>query len=97
VALWVLSILARPATRARQWLIASMVGLLVAALVVPWSREFFALTFPRPVLWLAGVGVAGLAGLALEGGWLAAGSVQSLAAGWRNRRRRRGRRSLGQS
>ncbi|HEX7106736.1 MAG TPA: HAD-IC family P-type ATPase, partial [Acidothermaceae bacterium] len=97
VALWVLSILTRPATRARQWLIASMVGLLVAALVVPWSREFFALTFPRPVLWLAGVGVAGLAGLALEGGWLAAASVQSLVAGWRNRRRRRGRRSVGQS
>jgi cation-transporting ATPase E len=87
VALWVLSILTRPATRARQWLIASMVGLLVAALVVPWSREFFALTFPRPVLWLAGVGVAGLAGLALEGGWLAAASVQSLVAQLRNHRR----------
>ncbi len=87
VALWVLSILARPATRARQWLIASMVGLLVAALVIPWSREFFALTFPRPVLWLAGVGVAGLAGLALEGGWLAASSVQSLVAQMRNHRR----------
>jgi len=85
VALWVLSILTRPATRARQWLIASMVGLLVAALVVPWSRSFFALTFPRPVLWLAGVGVAGLAGLALEGGWLLAGSAQSLAEEWRRR------------
>ncbi len=92
VALWVLSILTRPANRARQWLIASMVGLLVAALVVPWSREFFALTFPRPVLWLAGVGVAGLAGLALEGGWLAAASVQSLLAGWRNHRQAAGRR-----
>ena len=39
VALWVLSILTRPANRARQWLIASMVALLVAALVVPWSRH----------------------------------------------------------
>ncbi len=89
VALWVLSILARPATRARQWLIASMVGLLLAALLVPWSREFFALNFPRPVLWLAGVGVAGLAGLALEGGWLAAGSVQALVTRWRQRSSRR--------
>lgn len=80
VALWVLSILARPATRARQWLIASMGGLLLASLLVPWSREFFALNFPRPVLWLAGVGVAGLAGLALEAGWLAAGSAQALAS-----------------
>jgi cation-transporting P-type ATPase E len=96
VALWVLSILTRPATRARQWLIASMVALLVAALGVPWSRQFFALTFPRPVLWLAGVGVAGLAGLALEGGWLAAGSVQSVVGQLRRRReetRRDGRRA----
>jgi len=89
VALWVLSILARPATRARQWLIASMVGLLVAALVVPWSRSFFALTFPRPVLWLAGIGVAGIAGLALEGGWLLAGSVQTVLEQLRQRRAKR--------
>jgi cation-transporting ATPase E len=80
VALWVLSILARPATRARQWLIASMVGLLIAALALPWARTFFALTLPRPVLWLAGVGVAGLAGLALEGGWLAAGSIRVVSS-----------------
>ncbi|HEY5456422.1 MAG TPA: HAD-IC family P-type ATPase [Acidothermaceae bacterium] len=76
VALWVLSILARPATRSRQWLIAAMVVLLVLTLALPWTRSFFALELPRPVLWLAGVGVAGLAGLALEGGWLAAGSVR---------------------
>jgi cation-transporting ATPase E len=38
------------------------------------------------VLWLAGVGVAGLAGLALEGGWLAAGSLQELVARLRRRR-----------
>ena len=76
VALWVLSILARPATPARQWLIASMVALLVLTLALPWTRSFFALELPRPVLWLAGVGVAGLAGLALEGGWLAAGSLR---------------------
>jgi len=76
VALWVLSILARPATQARQWLIAAMVALLVLTLALPWTRDFFALELPRPVLWLAGVGVAGLAGIALEGGWLAAGSVR---------------------
>jgi cation-transporting ATPase E len=76
VALWVLSILARPATRARQWLIAAMVALLVLTLALPWTRNFFALELPRPVLWLAGVGVAGLAGIALEGGWLAAGSLR---------------------
>ena len=76
VALWVLSILARPATPARQWLIASMVALLVLTLALPWTRSFFALELPRPVLLLAGVGVAGLAGLALEGGWLAAGSLR---------------------
>jgi len=76
VALWVLSILARPATRPRQWLIAAMVTLLVLTLAMPWTRDFFALELPRPVLWLAGVGVAGLAGIALEGGWLAAGSLR---------------------
>ena len=76
VALWVLSILARPATRARQWLVAAMVALLVLTLAVPWTRNFFALELPRPVLWLAGVGIAGLAGIALEGGWLAAGSLR---------------------
>jgi cation-transporting ATPase E len=78
VALWVLAILARPATRPRQWLIAAMVALLVLTLAVPWTRDFFALELPRPVLWLAGVGVAGLAGIALEGGWLAAGSVREV-------------------
>jgi cation-transporting P-type ATPase E len=75
VALWVLSILARPATRPRQWLVASMVALLVLTLALPSTRSFFALELPRPVLWLAGVGVAGLAGIILEGGWLAVGSV----------------------
>ncbi len=95
VALWVLSILARPVTRPRQWLIASMVGLLVLALAVPTSRTFFALELPRPVLWLAGVGVAGLAGLALEGGWLAAGSIREVTTTaqqrWAARRSARGR------
>ena len=72
-----------------------MVALLVAALVVPWSRTFFALTFPRPLLWLAGIGVAGLAGLALEGGWLLAGSASDLAGQYQRRRTARAnRRSL---
>jgi cation-transporting ATPase E len=85
VALWVLWILARPATRARQWLIATMVGLLLLALVIPWARDFFALTLPRPMLWLAGVGVAGLAGLTLEGGWLAAASIDPMVRRARER------------
>lgn len=95
VALWVLSILARPATRARQWLIASMVALLAASLAVPWARTFFALTLPRPLLGLAGVGVAALAGLAMEAGWLAAGSTTAIASAGANRlaARRMARRS----
>lgn len=76
IGLWILSILARPATRPKQWLVASMITLLVLALIIPWSRSFFALELPRPVLWLAGVGVAGLAGLVLEAGWLAADSIR---------------------
>jgi cation-transporting ATPase E len=95
VALWILSILARPATRPRQWLIASMVGLLILALALPWTRHYFALQLPRPVLWLAGVGVAALAGVVLEAGWLAADSVRlvkrTAAERLATRRSRRGR------
>jgi cation-transporting ATPase E len=75
VGLWVLSILARPATPARQWLVFSMGAAFVAVLAVPVTRDFFALPLPRPLVWLAAVGVAALSGLALESGWRAAGWV----------------------
>ncbi|MGB8649256.1 MAG: HAD-IC family P-type ATPase [Mycobacteriales bacterium] len=73
VALWVLAILSRPATPARQWLVVAMAAAFVVVLAVPATREFFAIPLPRPLLWLAAVGVVALSGLALESGWRAAG------------------------
>ena len=48
-----------------------------------YRRDFWHLDFLRQ---LAGVGVAGLDGLALEGGWLLSGSVSDLAGQYRRRR-----------
>jgi cation-transporting ATPase E len=75
VGLWVLAILSRPTTPRRQWLVGSMAAAFVVVLAVPATREFFALPLPRPLVWLAAVGVAALSGLALESGWRAAGWV----------------------
>jgi len=75
VGLWVLAILSRPTTAARQWLVGSMAATFVVVLAVPATRDFFALPLPRPLVWLAAVGVAALSGLALESGWRAAGWV----------------------
>jgi cation-transporting ATPase E len=44
--LYVLSMLARPFTRYRAVLVATMVGLFVAALAVPFARDFFVLDLP---------------------------------------------------
>ncbi|HEX6919287.1 MAG TPA: HAD-IC family P-type ATPase [Actinomycetes bacterium] len=76
VALWILGILARPASPARRALVASMAAAFLLTLAVPAAREFFALDPPRALVWLAAVGVVALAGLALELGWRAAGWVR---------------------
>lgn len=73
VALWVLHLLTRPTNAARQWLIAMMGAGLLVSLAVPGLRRFFALELPSPLIWLAGVGVAALAGGGLELGWRLAG------------------------
>lgn len=73
VALWVLHLLTRPTNPARQGLIATMGAGLLVSLAVPGLRRFFALELPSPLIWLAGVGVAALAGGGLELGWRLAG------------------------
>ena len=73
VALWVLHLLTRPTNPARQGLIAVMGASLLVSLAVPVLRRFFALELPSPLIWLAGVGVAALAGGGLELGWRLAG------------------------
>jgi cation-transporting ATPase E len=69
VAMWVLAILARPTDLWRLGLESVMAGLFVLALVVPWSRHFFALDLARPEVTLTGVALAVGAGALLEVGW----------------------------
>jgi cation-transporting ATPase E len=65
VSLWVLSVLARPFSRARLVLIGSVTLAFALAFVVPLARDFFALEVPGlPGLGYAvGVGVVGAAGI----------------------------------
>jgi cation-transporting ATPase E len=69
VAMWVLAILARPFTWWRYELVGGMAGLFVLALLVPWSRHFFALNMARPAITAAAVGIAAVAAGLLELGW----------------------------
>jgi cation-transporting ATPase E len=46
-----------------------MAGLFVLALLVPWSRHFFALNMARPAITAAAVGIAAAAAGLLELGW----------------------------
>jgi cation-transporting ATPase E len=56
----VLTIVASPLTPWRLGLVWSMAGLFVLAIVLPVSRTFFALDPPPPIVWLAGIGIAGI-------------------------------------
>jgi cation-transporting P-type ATPase E len=69
VAMWVLAILARPFTWWRYELVGAMAGLFVLALLVPWSRHFFALNMARPPITAAAIGIAAVAAGLLELGW----------------------------
>jgi cation-transporting ATPase E len=69
VALWVLAILARPTDFWRLGLETAMAGLFVLALLVPWSRHFFALNMARADITASAVGIAAVAAALLEVGW----------------------------
>ena len=73
IALWVLAIVARAGDRRSAWLVPTMASGLAIVLAVPAFRHFFALAVPGPLLLLAGVGAAMLAGLAMESGWRLSG------------------------
>jgi cation-transporting ATPase E len=73
VALWVLAILARPTDFWRFGLESTMAGLFLLALLVPWSRAFFALDMAPPEITAAAVGIAAAAAGLLELGWRASG------------------------
>jgi cation-transporting P-type ATPase E len=73
LALWILVILVRLGDRRQEWVVPVMAACLLVFLVVPSWRSFFALDVPRPLVVLAGVGSAALAGMALEIGWKVTG------------------------
>ena len=75
IALWVLALIVRMGNGRQTWLVPVMAVAILAVLAVPQSRSFFALEIPRPLVLLAGVGAAALAGLALEAGWAVAGRI----------------------
>jgi cation-transporting ATPase E len=60
VGLAVLSIVASPQTGWRLALVWSMAGLFLAAMLIPATREFFALDPPPLLVWLAAIGIAAI-------------------------------------
>ena len=76
IALWVLAILERLGKHRERWLVPVMAAAFIAVLALPAARVFFALSIPRPLVVFAGVGVAALAGVALEIGWISVGWVR---------------------
>ncbi|MER8183114.1 HAD-IC family P-type ATPase [Kitasatospora sp. NPDC094015] len=69
VAIWVLAIVARPYTWWRLLLIGVMGGAFALVLVVPWLSDFFQLSLAGTRDPWVGVGIAVVAGLALEVVW----------------------------
>jgi cation-transporting ATPase E len=67
--MWVLTILARPFTWWRYELVGAMAGLFVLALLIPWTRDFFALQLGDPWITASAVGIAAVAAALLEIGW----------------------------
>jgi cation-transporting P-type ATPase E len=69
----VLAMLARPTNPWRAGLVGTMGVAFVVTLSVPALRDYFALNPPSTAMIGAGVGLAAMAGVALEFGWQAAG------------------------
>ncbi|WP_329252068.1 cation-translocating P-type ATPase [Streptomyces sp. NBC_01478] len=69
ISMWVLAIIARPYTWWRVALVASMGAAFVVVLVVPWLQHFFALKLVGVTMPWVAVGIAGVAGVVLEGVW----------------------------
>ncbi len=66
LSLWVLTVLARPLDRWRLLIVASMLALTALVFLVPFARDFFALSLPSGVLLLATLGVVLVGGALIE-------------------------------
>jgi cation-transporting ATPase E len=82
VATWVLTIVARPLTRARVAMIALMIGLFLIVLASPGRRTYFTLHLPGLVVCMAVIGIIAVAGALLELGSRVANWASSW---WRSR------------
>ncbi len=69
MSLYVLAALARPLKSWRGWLVLAMAVCTALALAVPFTRDFFALDLPCPLIFLLSVGVAVDGVLVLEYAW----------------------------
>lgn len=58
--------LARPLTGWRTWLVVAMIATFGLALVLPFGREFFALSLPSPVTFVAVIGIIALSWWVME-------------------------------
>ena len=77
VGLWVLAILARPATAPRRWMVGGLGGAFLLVQTVPALRRFFDFDPPSPVVSLLAVVLVVVAAVAMEGSWR--------VTGWRRR------------
>jgi cation-transporting ATPase E len=83
VGVMALAMVCRPLNPLRRTILASVIAGFGIVFMVPAARDFFALEFPRPVIWLAAVGIIAITGVLLliglrASGWLAQASVRDL-------------------
>jgi cation-transporting ATPase E len=62
VGLFALTVVCRPLTTGRKWLIWSMAGLYALTLVWDFPRDFYALDLPRAIVFFAAIGIAAMTG-----------------------------------
>ncbi len=78
IGVFALVLVCRPPTRLRRLVVGGVVVTFGLAFVVPMASTFFALSFPRPVVILAAIGIVSLTGAALTVTLRAAGWIQTV-------------------
>jgi len=81
--LWLVLVIARPLTTWKRGLVAAMFGCFLFVLAVPPLRDTFGIVIPRPMVWLAAVGIVAMVIGAMEMGWRGLASLLRRAgASW---------------